>query len=145
MKNIGSIAEYSEDRERDLLKVYFDYIQSCGEIRVADVCRHIVNAPAPRFYVSEPRATVVISQLLRGEDISRMHHTKQEMYLEIYSRFLVAREKNPHLSITQIITDIVEQPAPKFYLAPESARVMIYKAKKKWFAERRKKLRFLHL
>lgn len=139
MKNKGSVAEYSEDRIQDLLKVYFEYISGCDIINTHDVFSHIVDCPAPRFYVSEPRATVVVTKLLQGEDISRMHKTKQEMYREIYSRYLIEREKYPTLSVAHVVGIVIEQQAPKFYLAPESARVMILKAKKKWFAEKRKR------
>lgn len=140
MKNKGSIAEYSEDRIQDLLKVYFGYIRECDFINAHDVFTHIVDSPAPRFYVSEPRATVVITKLLQGGDISKMHKTKQEMYREIYSRYIEEKKKHPTLSVAHVVGIVIEQQAPKFYLAPESARVMILKAKKKWFAEKRKRL-----
>jgi hypothetical protein len=140
MKNIGSVSEYSDERANDLLMAYFAQIKQCSYISMPDIYRAIVNSPTPRFYVSAPRASVVIAKIEKGEDISYMRPTKKEMFYEIHRRFTKLKDKFPKRSICQIIEDIIEQPAPKFYLTPGSAKIMIQKAKKKWYAEKRKRL-----
>lgn len=140
MKSHGSVIEYAEERLNELLTCYRKYISSCERISIPDVFENLVNMPASRFYVSEQRAAYVISQIIKGDDLRNMRPTKREMFFEIYRRVLIERKNNPNLPLVQIVGIVIEQPAPKFYLAPESARVMMLKARKKWYEERRKKL-----
>lgn len=140
MKNFGSTIEYAQERIDDLMKAYFSYLSTCSRISMPDVFEHVVNMPASRFWVSEPRASVVISKILHGDDLHDMRPTKREMFFEIYRRFLPLYKENPDTPISQLVGIVIEQPAPKFYLAPGSAKVMITNAKKKWHEEKKKKL-----
>lgn len=82
--------------------------------------------PSRRFWVSSVRAAVVVSAMMRGEDVlSQMRSTKSEMFREIYKRVVEIREKNPGISILEICENVVQQPAPKIYLTPGSAKIMI--------------------
>ena len=140
MKSHGSVIECAEERMHDLLMCYRKYMSSCEHIFIPEVFEHVVNMPASRFYVSEQRATNVISQIIKGSKLKNMRPTKREMFFEIYRRFLIEKKAQPNLPMTQLVGIVIEQPAPKFYLAPGSARVMILKARKKWYEERKKKL-----
>lgn len=140
MKLHGSTIEYAKERLNDLLMCYRKYISSCEHISIPDVFENVVNMPASRFYVSEQRAANVISQILNGSKLKNMRPTKREMFFEIYRRYIIEKKNNPTLPLVQLVGIIIEQPAPKFYLAPGSARVMILKARQKWYEERKKKL-----
>lgn len=93
---------------------------------------HVVNSTSPRFWVSPWRASVVVSQLLRGHDTAHMHPLKREMYQEIFSRFKNCRNARPDLSLSDIVSDIVLQPAPKFYMTIHSAKLLFYKHRNSW-------------
>lgn len=140
MKNSGSISEYSEDRNRDLLKAYRTLLAESEYISMPEIYQKVVNIPAPRFYVSETRAAVAITKIIKGDKLLYMRPTKREMFFEIYRRYLIEKKKYPHLSLPNVLSIITEQSAPKFYLTAGSAKIYIQKAKKKWFEERRKKL-----
>lgn len=135
MKNFGSKSEYAHERTCDLLKVYFRYIETCRHISMPDVFKHIVEMPASRFWVSSSRASVVISSIMRGDDLQYMRSNKREMFFEIHRRVVALREIHPNLSLPLLIEMVLAQPAPKFYLAPGSARVLILRARKQWFAD----------
>lgn len=141
MKHKGAKMEYSTERINDLMRVYDEYLSSCRHIRMLDVYKTIVDKPAVRFWVSDIRAALVVSALMRGEiDLDSMWPLKKEMYQEIYHRVLLLRESRPDLRISELCAIVVEQPAPKFYLTPGSAQMMICKARKQWKREKMKKL-----
>lgn len=141
MKHKGSIMEFSEERISDLMRAYDEYITSCDYIRMPDVYHHIVNMPSRRFWVSDIRAALVVSAIMRGEArLDEMWPLKKEMYLEIYKRVIELAKRNPHKSTSELCSIVVSQPAPKFYLTPGSAKMMVCKVRKKWKKEKLKRL-----
>ena len=119
MKHKGAIMEYSKERMDDLM-------------------------PSRRFGVSDIRAALIISAMMRGKtDLSTMCPLKKEMYEEIYNRVFKLQEECPELTISELCAKVIAQPAPKFYLTPGSAKVMVCKARKQWIQEKWKRLRLL--
>lgn len=141
MKHKGALAEYSQERSDDLMRAYDEYLTSCDYIRMPEVYNTIVNMPSARFWVSDKRAEVVVSAIMRGENVLQgMWSLKREMYEEIYRRVIALREKKPYLSTAKLCAIVVCEPAPKFYLTPGTAKAMVCKAKKLRANERREKL-----
>lgn len=93
----------------------------------------VADSPASRFWVSEERATIVISAMAAGKPLPRMRHNKREMFDEIYRRFLIERKANPNKSTYELVAKIVNQPAPKFYLTPRTVGEFIYRIKNGWY------------
>lgn len=140
MKNFGSKSEYHRERTRDLLRAYFRYLEACKHVSMPDVFRCVVDMPAARFWVSASRAAVVVASIIRGDKLHYMRPNKREMFFEIHRRVMELRRSCPDWSMPKLIEAVIAQPAPKFYLAPGSARVLILKARKQWFAEKSKRL-----
>lgn len=103
----------------------------------------VVNMPSSRFWVSEERAAVIVGLMRAGKRLPKMLKTKKEMFREIYRRYVKFAEKNPELTLLEAVSAVVYQPAPKFYLTPKSARVIIYYAKRKCFEQKKKQLKHL--
>ena len=143
MKHHGAVMEYAEERMQDLMRAYDEYISSCYYIRMPDVYAAIVNMEARRFWVSDIRATKVIYAMLRGVTIKGMRPLKREMFEEILRRVLAMRKARPELTVRACCSIVVAGPAPKFYLTPGSAKIMVCKARKKWVQEKLKRLRLL--
>ena len=141
MKNFGSKSEYHRERARDLLRAYFRYLETCPRVSMPDVFKRVVEMPAARFWVSAPRATVVVANILRGDGLRYMRPNKRAMFLEIHRRVMNMKASHPDWSVSRLVDAVVAQPAPKFYLAPGSARVLILKARKQWFAESSSRMR----
>ena len=128
MKHKGAIMEYSKERMDDLMRAYDEYISSCDYIRMSEVYKIIVNMPSRRFWVSDIRAALIISAMMRGKtDLSTMCPLKKEMYEEIYNRVFKLQEECPGLTISELCAKVIAQPDPKFYLTPGSAKVMVCK------------------
>lgn len=144
MKHKGAVMEHSKERIDDLMRAYDEYISSCDYIRMPDVYNNVVNMPSSRFWVSDIRAALVVSAMMRGEaNLDAMWPMRKEMYEEIYRRVIDLRKLSPGLSISELCTIVVAQPAPKFYLTAGSAKMMICKARKEWIKEKWKRLRLL--
>ena len=143
MKNCGSTFEYTKERDEDIMRAYLQLIRDCDTIELNDIFRQIVNMPSKRFWVSAERAAIVIWRMIKGDTLADMLPTKREMFTEIYHRVMKLREANPSASIYELTIQVVAQPAPKFYLTTGSAKVIIYKAKKRWYKERRQQLQRL--
>jgi hypothetical protein len=114
---------YSEEKFQDFLSVYWKLAKEFGNnpnMKRIDVVKMAVNSPAKKFYVSEEQATKTISDMLKGKDvISRP--AKKEMYAEIMRRYNKMRAENQTLKTFDIVSIIVNQPAPKFYIDDECA------------------------
>lgn len=141
MKHTGALMEYSKERSDALMSAYDEYIASCDFICMSDVYKTIVNMQSSRFWVSDKRAEVVVSAIMRGENILKcMRSLKREMYEEIYNRVLMLRKKEPHLSISQLCAIVVSQPAPKFYISPGTAKAIVCKSRKEWIRRKLQRL-----
>lgn len=139
-KIVGSTLEYTEERITALMEEYDRYIASCEYIRVSEVFDHIVNQPCRRFWVSNIRAAVVVARMLKGCKLKNMRPSKKEMFQEIFRRVCKMKEQFPSMSLFQLVAEVVAQPAPKFYLTASSAKIMVYKAKKEWYARKRQRM-----
>lgn len=131
MKHPGCILEFTEQRNKELMRAFRMAIQECTFIDIAKISERIVNTPCARFWVSEERAMVVIQAIIKGKPIlNTMRPTKKEMFLEIYKRVNELQKQKNKKSLAQIISKVVNQPAPKFYMKPRCAMEIIYKIKK---------------
>lgn len=91
----------------------------------------VVNSPCSRFWISEERATAVISAIIRGQPIlDSMRPTKREMFIELHARVCNIRNDAPEMNLYDAVFLAVNSPAPKFYMTPGYALNIIYKTKK---------------
>lgn len=142
MKRQGSTFPLETERNRDLIRVFRNQYLDSDTTDLA-FYQHIADSPSSRFWVTEERATLVVQSMLKGIPIDNMLSTKVDMYREIYNRYLRLKALHPEQSISVIISEIINQPAPKFYMTAKSVREIIYRIKRKWYENRKKKLRHL--
>lgn len=139
MKNVGAYFEYEEERNRDLMRVFRRVRAEMKNVPLPEIYRRVVSLPSVRFWVSEERAAIVVSNIIRGRSLENMRPTKREMYMEIYRRVCELRKRRPHASVYDLVFDVVNSPAPKFYLTPGSAKVIIHKVRHEWYKDRRRR------
>ncbi|MDE6296579.1 MAG: hypothetical protein K2L89_01925 [Muribaculaceae bacterium] len=130
MKKIGSVAEFGLQRNEELWLAYRRAIASSGVVSTDILYEMTAESPTSRFWVSERRASEVIGAMLRGISISFMTPLRQQMFKEIFSRFLSYREKFPKSTIYEATFNAVNSPAPKFYLTPKTVKILLYKIRK---------------
>lgn len=133
MKYFGCILDFTRERNADLMRAFRHHLALANFIVMPDIFEAVANSPASRFWVSEERAAIVISAMAAGKQLPRMRSNKREMFNEIYRRFIVERNNNPDKSVYELVSTIVNQPAPKFYLTPRSVGEFIYRIKNGWY------------
>lgn len=139
MKYHGCILEFTDERNKELLRAFRETIAKRQFIDITEVSEVIVNVPCSRFWVSEERAMVVIAAINKGKPIlNTMRPTKREMFQEIYNRVTKMQKQCPDASLYELVFKVVNSPAPKFYMRPRCAMEIIYKIKK-GFYERQKR------
>ncbi|MDE6272367.1 MAG: hypothetical protein K2M31_05105 [Muribaculaceae bacterium] len=127
MKKKGSVSEYSEERDRELVRCFRKRL---GEVRVIDLDKifaEVAAHPASRFYVSEFRAAIVIRHHLRHGVWSVKGAKRLEMFQEIEKRVVGLMESRSDLSLDDALVEVINSEAPEFYLTPRSCRTIIYK------------------
>lgn len=133
MKYFGSILEFTRARNIDLMRAYREKLAEASIIVMPVIFELVAESPASRFWVSEERAAIVISTMAAGKPMPRMRRNKREMFKEIYRRFIIMKQEFPDKSVYELVTNIVNQPAPKFYLTPRTVGEFIYRIKNGWY------------
>ncbi len=132
-KYFGSIMDFTQERNDDIMRAYRVQLAKANYIVMPEIFRLVAESPASRFWVSEERAAVEVSRMLVGKPFSRMRANKREMFEEIYRRYLLLREKHPDKSVYELVSKVVRQPAPKFYLTPRTIGEFIYRIRNGWY------------
>lgn len=121
-------AEYGADRDAELLRL-FDRMMAAapaGET-VTAIFERLAVQPASRFYVSELRAIRVISAMRRGNmSLEGVTGSRRRMYAEINRRVEALLRENPEMCLADAVVEVVNAPAPEFYMEPSSVKVTVY-------------------
>lgn len=134
MKYKGCILEFTEERNKELMRVFRQLLDECAFIDIAQISQDLVNSPCARFWVSEERAAVVVQAIIKGKPVlDGMRPTKREMFVEIYQRVMRLRQQYPGETLFNLVLRVVNSPAPKFYMRPRCAMEIIYKIKKGFY------------
>lgn len=143
----GRSFELQNQRDMDLYCVYKQMLaDSPYPIYQPEVLRKTVTHSSKRFWVSSERATIVVSEMRRGNDLSFMNPCKRAMYEEIKKRVDALEKKTGETRLCILVEQVVCQPAPEFYLTPGSAKVILCRSKKRiyeCFERKKRQLRFM--
>ena len=140
MKYHGCILEFTWQRNDELMKAYRQAIADRKCIDIEQISNEIVKMPCTRFWVSEERAMVVIAAIIKGKNILKtMRNTKRKMFLEIHRRVIALMKGNTSMSLYDAVIKVVNSPAPEFYMKPRCAMEIIYKIKKGFYDNLRRR------
>ena len=131
MRKKNSVCEFGDQRSRLLLENFRKSIAVQSQISFMKAFKDAAAAPVPRFWVSEARATRVISMMLKGENpLEGMRSEKKAMYLEIYNRVKKMKEEDPGVPLGDIVFEVVNSEAPRSYIDWQWAQRLILKEKR---------------
>lgn len=134
MKSFGSVLAFTQERNDALLKAYREQVGTTRFVRLNEIGEKIVNSPSPRFWVSEERAAAVVSAIMRGKPVLKMMRpTKRAMFEEIHRRVVALKKKHPDWHLCQLVFEVVNSPAPKFYMEASSALERLFKIRNGWY------------
>lgn len=124
-----------ETRKNDVLKSFFNSLKEVRKTKphatLDEIIKHAVKSEAPRFYVTFENARRFVSMMVRNKKLPLINNNKIAMYKEIYRRY---RERMKNCSTRYkyvILEQIIEEPAPSFYLDEETFRGIVYRSLRK--------------
>ena len=120
------------------MHAYRRVVSGKSHIVLTEVCREVAESPCSRFWVSEERATAVMSELMKGRyPLDNMGQNKKEMFLEIFKRVLSAKTDGHDGRLFDVVFSVVNSPAPKFYMTPQSVLQILWKIKRGHYKSQR--------
>lgn len=137
MKSLGSVLAFTCERNAALLSAYRRHVGAASFIRLNEIGQKIVDSPSPRFWVSEERAAAVVSAIMRGKPVlETMRPSKREMFEEIYRRVVALKARHPDWTLCRLVFEVVNSPAPKFYMEASSALERLFKIRNGWYGKK---------
>lgn len=131
MKNSGSTSDFIADRDRELHASFMHVLRTATDMPLRRMFGAAARRRASRFWVSETRAAIVISAMMRGCAPERMYQKRKEMYDELCRRVTEKMRLDPDLCLQHAVNEAVYEEAPEFYLTDESARSIIYRMRQR--------------
>ncbi len=128
MKKKGNVCEYTCQRDQQLCKEFRRQLSEATFINLPEIFRKVALSPAPRYYVSEQRAFLVINQWRSTGEMPVNSRLRRKMFEEIAGKADSLMKRNPEMSLYDAVFDAVNSAATSFFLTPGSARTIIYKA-----------------
>lgn len=139
MKKKGSTSDFARQRDRELYESFKQVLATSRGVALRDMFGMAAARPASRFWVSEERAAAVIGAMMRDgvePATAGMFAGRRAMYEELFSRVIAKMTADPSLCMTHAVGEAVCEPAPCFYLTDKSAKVIIYRIRRRAAAER---------
>lgn len=129
MRNSTSI----EMAKHEAIKEFFFKLKKeKPEITIREAADIIVKSPAPRFFCNYENALRMVSLLNRGKELPITNENKVAMYKDIYKIWSEKDVDNAHkldkrAKYIDTLPEILNSPAPSFYLSKETIIGLICK------------------
>lgn len=126
MKKKGNKSDFTEERNRELKAKFFAQdAYSTSD----DNLNKVLKSPASRFWVDPDRARDMMSRMEKDpQAVGNMKRERQRMYTALHEKYRHIRTRFPDRSRIQCVTMAVYSGAPEFYIAPSTARAILYKS-----------------
>lgn len=116
-------------RKNDVLHAYHNSMKSLGCIASytsqETIISNAMKMGAPRFYTTFEKARRFVSLLERNRKLPLSNSNKIDMYNEIHRRYQECK-KNGCIGYS-VLENIINQPAPSFYMNATTFRDLVYK------------------
>ena len=74
----------------------------------------------------------MVRRIRSGRVLLKSQSNSREKYEEIAKRVDSLLAEHPQMSLESAVIQVIEGGAPKFYITPESAKLIIYDIRKRW-------------
>jgi len=120
--------ELKRKKAEALYSVYKQGLQQGRFASLYDAGRRIAREPAPCFFISPKRASLLIGRIAAKYSLINLNDSQRMMAWRLwfnYKEFLAA---NPDtgLSRERIMEILVDEPAPEFYISTDGARRLLF-------------------
>lgn len=126
-------------KRRDLYVLYKKGLEEGRFSSMRDAGSYLCRQPAPCFYISPESATLLIGRILANQSLIDLNSSTRRMAWRLYQDYknYLSTHPNTKRSRVSIMNELVDQPAPEFYMTSEAIRRMlreeINEARKKWW------------
>lgn len=118
-------------RNKALLEAYhLELRRARYPIKLSDILENVVKHPADRFYTATRGVYETIKKIRKGEEII-LSEERERLINEVIKRVEEEEKKHPEKKLKRIVEEILDSPAPEFYLKPSSAKIIIHHEKKR--------------
>ena len=96
---------------------------------VSEAGEWISHQPAPCYYVSPEKAYKCIGWIKARRSLANLNASQRRLARQLYENYKDYLIANPHSkrSCIDIMDELLQQPAPEFYMTPDSIRVTLVK------------------
>lgn len=133
----GNYKQIEEMREA-LMDAYRQVYRFCWTQREA--WERTVKQPAPRYYVGEKQAYLVLLPMTRGErgHLEKMTPSMKRMYESLYDRVMEAAQRPEFIgkSLHYIVPHVIKEKAPEFFVDWESIKKTFRMMRRRQMAKR---------
>lgn len=132
MKKKGSICDYTAMRNDDLRQTFKRCLAQNDARCVYDIFELMTRQPAKRFYISEQRAYRLVYARRKGREWpEKMMPSRRRMMEEIFCRVQRRMSRTPSASLADVVFEVVNEPAPSFYMTRGSIKTIFYDFRKR--------------
>ena len=119
--------QLKQRKRLDLYSLYKKGLQEGRFSSVLDAARYLCRHPAPCFYISPEQATLLIGRILDGRGIGNLSASQRRMVLQLFVDYKNYLSQHPETksSRVRILNELVDNPAPEFYMTEEAVRKII--------------------
>lgn len=131
MKPKGCKRTFSQLRDHDLMCAYELALQHPDIHTTPQAYQLVATMTAPQFYISHKRTAVIVARILTGTYTPDTNTNHGRMFAYIANRAVhLKKTHQPGTPLSHIISKILRQPAPSFYLSPRVIAQIINRIKR---------------
>ena len=109
-------------RTRELRHKVMDLLSADSTLTIQRAWELAVCQPASRWWISEERAAQAIGWWMKHPVTDRELTPRERCYADLTDRYTRRLAANPELTCQQFVRDIIDTPAPEYYLSANTAR-----------------------
>ena len=113
------VFQESESRKDEFLEKFLD-VYWHSNLSQNQIIKRILKSKAKRYYAPVEYAYRYVSMMERGKDIP-CHGLTRQMYIDIYKRYKIVSAQHKDLKKIEIITKVVYEEAPQYYISLKTA------------------------
>ena len=111
-------------KRQDLYSIYRKGLVDGQFSSMRDAGLWICTQPAPHYYVSPEFASWLVGRIIAGQSLDDLNPSTQRMARQLYRNYEEYLRYHPDnkRSRVEIMNELVDQPAPEFYMTPDAIR-----------------------
>ena len=121
--------ELKREKARALYAAYRKGLSEGRFTSMRDAGEYLRLQPAPRFYIDSRQASIYVGWILNNTSLINLNSSQRRMIHRLYKDYKKYLSEHPDtpLSRERIMEELVEQPAPEYYMTADAVRKTLRK------------------